>query len=87
MLTARELEIRRNYAYFKDLITDAMVEHAGETALIHKCSVVDYFATASEAVRAGMEQFGVLPFSIQRVVDRPIDLGFLSHATDNGDSL
>lgn len=87
MLTARELEIRRNYAFFKDLVSSAMADHSGETALIHKCSIIDYYSTAGEAVRAGMDRFGELPFSIQRVIDKPIDLGFLSHATDNGDTV
>jgi hypothetical protein len=84
MLDPREAEIRRNYDFFKDVVGSMMAEHAGKFALIHDRSVVDFFKTPGEAVSEGARQFGALPFSVQRVINRPIDLGFLSHAADNG---
>jgi hypothetical protein len=84
MVVAREVEIRQNYSYFKSVVASMMAEHAGQFALIRSCEVVDVFETAGEAVSAGAVRFGELPFSVQRVINRPIDLGFLSHAADNG---
>lgn len=84
MLDAREIEIRKNYAFFKDVVGTIIAEHAGEVALLRGGAIVGYYGNPGEAVKAGSERFGNLPFSVQRVVDRPIDLGFLSHAADNG---
>ncbi len=84
MLDNREREIRGNYEFFKSIIASIMSEHAGEVALIHKQEIVGYYGTADEAVEEGAKKFGKLPFSVQRVINRPIDLGFLSHAADNG---
>lgn len=84
MLTLRDIEIRKNYEFFKGVVNSMMDEHAGETALIHNCQIVGLFPSASEAIKEGARQFGEKPFSAQRVINRPIDLGFLSHASDNG---
>jgi hypothetical protein len=84
MLDSREAEIRRNYEFFKSVVASLLPEHAGEVALIHERKIVGYFETASEAVTEGTGRFGNLPFSVQRVINRPIDLGFLSHAADSG---
>jgi hypothetical protein len=84
MAEARELEIRQNYSFFKGVVASLMDQHAGQYALIRRREIVGYYASAGEAVTDGARQFGDSPFSVQRVINRPIDLGFLSHATDNG---
>lgn len=84
MAGLREAEIRQNYTFFKGMVSSVMDEHAGRFALIRSCEVIAYYDTAGEAVADGTRRFGDMPFSVQRVINRPIDLGFLSHATDNG---
>jgi hypothetical protein len=84
MAEARELEIRQNYSFFKGIVASLMDQYAGQFALIHGRQIVGYYGSAGEAVADGARQFGDSPFSVQRVINRPIDLGFLSHATDNG---
>jgi len=84
MAVSRETAIRQNYNFFKDIVASMMADHAGKFALIRSCEVVDFYDTAGEAVADGARRFGVEPFSVQRVINRPIDLGFLSHAADNG---
>ena len=84
MRVTRDIEIRRNYDYFKSIVGTLMSDHSGEVALIHDQNVVAFYPTAIDAVQAGSKRFGDVPFSIQEVVDHPIDLGFLSHASDNG---
>jgi hypothetical protein len=87
MVDAREMEIRKNFSYFQGIVTSMMSDHAGQTALIRKETLVGFFDTPGEAVSEGNKLFGDLPFSVQRVIDRPIDLGFLSHAADSGVSI
>jgi hypothetical protein len=84
MAIARELEIRQNYTFFKGVVSTLMDQHAGKFALIRGQEIVGYYTLAGEAVAEGSRLFGESPFSVQRVINRPIDLGFLSHATDNG---
>lgn len=84
MATSREAEIHQNYAFFKGVVATMMMEHAGKYALLHSCEVVECYETAGEAVTEGARRYGDQPFSVQRVINRPIDLGFLSHAADNG---
>ena len=84
MLDSRETEIRQNYDFFQEVVTEAMEDHAGEIALLRNREIVGYFPNAAEAVKHGTDQFGDLPFSVQRVIDRPIDIGFLSHAANHG---
>jgi hypothetical protein len=84
MPSARDAEIRDNYTFFKSIVASVMPEHAGEFALIHSREIVAFYDSASQAVAEGTKAFGDVPFSVQRVINRPIDLGFLSHAADNG---
>ena len=80
----REAQIHANFRFFREVVSSLMAEHEGRIALIHDCAVIAVYDTPGEAVAKGAEQFGDLPFSVQRVIDRPIDLGFLSHASHNG---
>ncbi len=84
MPITREAEIRENFRYFEQVVSDLMSAHRGQYALIQSTKIVDYFRTAADAVREGSIRFGEKPFSVQHVINRPIDLGFLSHAADNG---
>jgi hypothetical protein len=84
MAGQREAEIRQNFTFFKEIVPGMMDQHAGKFALIHRRELVGLFESAGEAVANGARLFGDVPFSVQRVINRPIDLGFLSHATDNG---
>jgi len=84
MAGAREQEIRQNYTFFKGIVASLMDKHAGQFALIRDQQIVGYFDSAGAAVADGNGRFGDTPFSVQRVINRPIDLGFLSHATNNG---
>ncbi len=86
MTHTREAEIYDNFRYFQGVVSSLMPSFGGQYALMRSMSIVDYFRTAGEAVMEGVARFGEQPFSIQHVNDRPIDLGFLSHATDNGNS-
>jgi len=75
-----EVEIERNYASFKDIVTGLLPEKSGWYALMRSQRLEGLFPTAGEAGKAGYGRFGDQPFSIQLVSDEPVDLGFYSYA-------
>ena len=87
MQQSREAEIVANFQFFQGVVGSLMASHAGDYALLQSQQIVDYFRSAADAVREGVQRFGDRPFSVQHVINRPIDLGFLSHAADNGISV
>jgi hypothetical protein len=85
MEVQRNIEIERNFQYFLGKVADLLPSHAGQYALLRNQSVVEIFPSVLAAVNAGHTRFDDDLFSIQEVVDRPLDLGFYSHAnTDRG---
>ena len=79
MPDAREVTIRQNFHYFQGIVGSLMESHAGQYALLHASSVVDIFARPMEALEAGYAKFSDGQFSVQKVIDRPLDLGFISY--------
>jgi hypothetical protein len=79
MTSTREREIEQNFRYFQEVVDDLMKHHAGEYALLHRRTVVEVFKRPIEALEAGYERFTDGMFSIQKVIDRPLDLGFMSY--------
>lgn len=79
MLDRRAAAIRENFDYFQGIVASLMEEHAGKYALLHDQSVIGIFNRPIEALNAGRDKFDDDPFSIQRVIDRPLDLGFMSY--------
>lgn len=77
----REAAIRQNFHYFQGVVGGLMARHAGEYALLHSRSVVAIFARPIEALEAGYSQFEDGQFSVQKVTDRPFDLGFMSYGS------
>jgi hypothetical protein len=81
MPDARETALRRNFHYFQGIVGGLMEQHAGKYALLHSGGLVDVFTRPIEAVEAGYRQFTDGDFSIQKVTDRPFDLGFMSYGS------
>lgn len=75
-------EIERNFQAFQGLVGSLLPAHAGQFALMRDRSVVEVFSRAGDALNAGSSRFADGLFSVQRVTDRPLDLGFLSYAED-----
>ena len=74
-----DAEIDANYDYFRRNLTEFMGKEAGHYALLHAAELVGFFRTVGEAARAGAARFPDGLYSIQEVIDEPIDLGFFSH--------
>jgi len=45
-----------------------MKQHEGKYVLIHGESVVDFFSTYEDAIKAGYQQFKLEPFLVKRVL-------------------
>lgn len=84
MAHAIEVEIERNYAAFKDMLPQLLIEGKGQYALLHNQELKGLYPTAGEAERAGYAQFKDAPYSIQLVSAEPVDLGFYSYALSQG---
>ena len=73
-------EVKRNYEAFVNVLPTIIAAHQGKFALIRDTKIIEYFDTAADAYRAGLQLFREEPFSIQEVTETAIDLGFFSHA-------
>lgn len=83
MATRIDLEIDRNLFAFLPRIPDLMPEHEGEFALLRDQKVVSLHKRLRDALEAS-SIFSDGIFSIQQVTDKPIELGFFSHADHPG---
>jgi hypothetical protein len=80
-------EIEENFSAFEGLLDTLLPARAGEFALLRHRDLVEVFPTAKEALTEGHQRFPDGLFSVQRVTDRPLDLGFLSYASGDRDAL
>lgn len=77
-------EIRTNYRFFEGAVSGLMAQYAGQYALLRSGALVDVFRRPQQAIEAGSSRFADGRFSIQRVVDRPLDLGFMADGAGDG---
>ena len=83
---ARRQEIERNFEAFQNLLTSLLPDKAGQFALLRNRKLIATFPKAVDALIEGNERFGDGQFSVQRIIDRPLDLGFLSYASGERDT-
>lgn len=76
-------EIEQNYQFFQSFVASLLPEKMGHYALLHGRTLIGVYPRVSEATTAGHDQFADGMFSVQKVTDKPLDLGFLSHASDD----
>jgi len=74
-------QVERNYQAFKAKLPELIKSNPGKFALMHDGDITGFYDTARDAYTAGVSLYpGEGTFSIQEVVDTPVDLGFFSHA-------
>ena len=83
---SRQEEVDRNLDYFLSELPKLSPLHFGEFALLRHRTITDFFSTSADAVKAGKSLYPDGIFSVQQGTDVPIDLGFFSHAGNNGSS-
>jgi hypothetical protein len=82
MVTEYDLEVDRNYDAFVAHLPTLLNEHRDKFALMRAGAIVGFHESSGAALAVGHKTFGETPFSIQEITDRPVDLGFFSHAID-----
>jgi hypothetical protein len=79
-----EHEIQRNLFAFLPKLKTLLPEHEGSFAVLHNEEIVGIYEKLSEALRDAQSRFEDGLFSIQRVTDKPIELGMFSSADHQG---
>lgn len=75
-----EEEIDRNFFAFQARLTKLMKSNRDEFAVLRHQEVVGIYAKLSSALQTAHSQFPDGLFSVQKIADEPVDLGFFSHA-------
>jgi hypothetical protein len=74
-------QIETNYEAFQKQLPSLLSSHRGKFALMRDGKIVEFFDTARDAYIAGQKIFANdRLFSIQEIIETPVDLGFFSHA-------
>lgn len=81
-----ETEVDQNYEAFRPQLAELIsAERAGQHALMRNREIIDFFASAGDAYRAGKARFSDKLFSVQEVTDKPMYLGYFSHGGSHTD--
>lgn len=78
-MTAEE-QIEKNYKAFEEILPSLLSTHAGKFALMRDGEVVEFYDTARDAFVTGQKLYSDGLFSVQEVIEAPVNLGFFSHA-------
>jgi hypothetical protein len=71
-------ELAKNRQAYNALKPQFEVEHWGRTVLLHDGDVVAIYNDEGDAYEIGCEKFGPGHFSLHKVGERPVNLGFHS---------
>ncbi len=77
----KENEINDNFDAFQKMLPDLLKDHYNENkyALMRDKKVVAIYSTAQDAVQTGRIFYDDGLYSVQKITDVPIDLGFFPH--------
>lgn len=74
-------QIENNYQAFQSELPSLLASQRGKFALMRDGKIVEFFDTARDAYLAGLKIFASdRLFSVQEVLETPVNLGFFSHA-------
>lgn len=83
-LADKQAEIDRNYEAFRKILPSLMETHVGRFALMRYEEPVAFFDTVRDAMVYAVKTYEDGLFSVQEVTQKPVDLGWFSHASDYG---
>ena len=75
-------EVTRNFAFFSTVMDDILKDHSGQYALIRQQKFVDFFESSLEAQTYAFGHFTDGLYSIQKVANEPVNLGYYSYVDD-----
>ena len=79
-MSDRQRQVDENYEAFKKLLPDLLLSKAGKSALLRDGELIEVFDSMADAERAGRRLYEDGLFSVQRITDQKVDLGYFSHA-------
>lgn len=74
------LELRQNFEAFKKLEPNLIDKATGKYALMRRRKLINIYDTARDAEVTGAKFYEDKLFSIQKIGQKPINLGYYSHA-------
>ena len=80
MNSQQKEQVEQNYRAFEKKLPGLLPAHKGKFALMRDREIIEFFDTAGDAFVAGLKLYEDRLFSVQEVVEIPIDLGYYSHA-------
>jgi hypothetical protein len=80
MMGELQKEIDKNYDSFVAMLPTLIATHRDQYALMKNGEVLGYYSSAVDARTAAETFISDKLYSIQRVTDSPVDLGYFSHA-------
>lgn len=78
--SSKENVILENYEAFEAMLPLLLQTHKDEFALLRNREVTGFYQSASAAQLEGLKLFPDRMFSVQKVEEKAIDLGFYSYA-------
>ena len=73
-------QVDENYAAFVSMLPNIIGVHRNKYALMKDGEVVGFYSTLEDVYVTARKFYPSEPFSVQKVTDLPVDLGFFSHA-------
>jgi len=73
-------QVDNNFKAFQSLLPSILPLHRDKYALMKDGEIVAYYSTLEDAYMTANRFYRDQPFSVQKVTETPIDLGFFSHA-------
>ena len=80
MSNDRQEQIDENYRAFAEMLPNLLTTHPGKFALIRDRKVIEFYDTARDAYVTGQKLYEDSSFSVQEVINTPVDLGYFSRA-------
>ena len=73
-------EVEDNYSYYRRILPDIETVNHGKYALLRHQSVIDFYTSIVEAQASAQKLYSDGIYSIQKVAQAPVELGFYSYA-------
>jgi hypothetical protein len=73
-------QVDKNYVAFLEMLPSILPLHHDKYALLKDGEAIGFYSTLEDAYTTANRFYANEPFSVQKVTDVPVDLGFFSHA-------
>jgi len=77
------VEISENFKFFESVVESLISKHANQYALIRKKEIVAFFDSIVLAQLEANALFSDGLFSVQKVANEPVNLGYYSHVDNS----